>query len=119
MKYGWEHAYSPKAIAGAMKSLSHKEVGYRINILVARLCFRGIYFPQMGPLAWLKVIAENRRSIFDVIKDGFGDWLRGFKKNRVIPSIADKAALARLGYATAPQPAAQRTPPLPLEKYDG
>ena len=103
VKYGWEHAYSPKAIAGAMQSLSHKEVGYRINILVARLCFRGIYFPQMGPLAWVKVIAENRSSIFQVIRDGFGDWLNGFKKNRAIPSIADQAALQRLGYAHAPR----------------
>ena len=30
-------------------SLQPQAAGYRINILVARLCFRGIYFPQMGP----------------------------------------------------------------------
>ena len=111
VKYGWEGMYSPEAIAHAMKSLGHKEVGYRINILVARLCFRGIYFPQMGPLAWVRVIAENRRSIFQVIKDGFGDWLNGFKKNRVIPSIADQAALERLGYARPPQNAQHSAKP--------
>jgi hypothetical protein len=99
VKYAWAHCYSPEAIGQAMNSLGHKEVGYRINILVSRLCFRGIYFPQMGPLAWLKVIAQNRRSIFQVIKDGFGDWCNGFKKNRVIPSIADRGAMERLGYA--------------------
>ena len=111
VKYAWEGMYSPEAIAHAMKSLGDKEVGYRINILVARLCFRGIYFPQMGPLAWMRVIAENRRSIFQVIKDGFGDWLNGFKKNRVIPSIADQAALERLGYARRPQNAQYRAKP--------
>jgi len=36
-------------------SLNHKPLGYRINILIARLCFRGIYFPQMGRLR----LAEN------------------------------------------------------------
>jgi radical SAM superfamily enzyme YgiQ (UPF0313 family) len=102
VKYAWAHSYSPEAIAHAVKSLAHKEVGYRINILVSRLCFRGIYFPQMGPLAWLKVIAQNWQSIFGVIKDGFGDWCNGFKKNRVIPSIADRGAMERLGYMCPP-----------------
>jgi radical SAM superfamily enzyme YgiQ (UPF0313 family) len=102
VKHAWDHSYSPEAITHAVNSLSHKEVGYRINILVARLCFRGIYFPQMGPLAWLKVIAQNGRSILQVIKDGFGDWCNGFKKNRVIPSVADRSAMERLGYACPP-----------------
>ena len=106
VKYAWAHCYSPEAIGQAMNSLGHKEVGYRINILVSRLCFRGIYFPQMGLLAWLKVIAQNRRSIFRVIKDGFGDWCNGFKKNRVIPSIADRRAMERLGYTCPPPDAA-------------
>jgi hypothetical protein len=56
----------------------------------------------MGPLAWLKVIAQNSRSIVQVIKDGFGDWCNGFKKNRVIASVADRAAMERLGYACPP-----------------
>jgi radical SAM superfamily enzyme YgiQ (UPF0313 family) len=111
VKYAWAHSYSPEAISHAVNSLGHKEVGYRINILVARLCFRGIYFPQMGPLAWLKVIAQNWQSIFRVIKDGFGDWCNGFKKNRVIPSIADRAAMKRLGYACPPPDAEYRSGP--------
>jgi hypothetical protein len=94
-----------------VNSLGHKEVGYRINILVARLCFRGIYFPQMGLLAWLKVIAQNWQSIFGVIKDGFGAWCNGFKKNRVIPSIADRAAMERLGYALPPPNVEYRSRP--------
>jgi radical SAM superfamily enzyme YgiQ (UPF0313 family) len=102
VKHAWAHSYSPEAIRHAVNSLSYKGVGYRINILVSRLCFRGIYFPQMGPLAWLKVIAQNWQSIFQVIKDGFGDWCNGFKKNRVIPSIGDRTAMERLGYACPP-----------------
>ncbi len=111
VKHAWAHSYSPEAIRHAVNSLSYKGVGYRINILVSRLCFRGIYFPQMGPLAWLKVIAQNWQSIFQVIKDGFGDWCNGFKKNRVIPSIGDRTAMERLGYACPPPDAEYRGRP--------
>ncbi len=48
VKQGWAKSYSPEAIANAVASIAHKPLGYRINILIARLCFRGIYFPQMG-----------------------------------------------------------------------
>jgi len=46
VKLGWTNSYSPKAIEGAVDSIGHKPLGYRINILIARLCFRGIYFPR-------------------------------------------------------------------------
>jgi radical SAM superfamily enzyme YgiQ (UPF0313 family) len=71
VRIGWDRAYSPEAIEKAVDSLDYKPLGYRINILLARLCFRGIYFPQMGKLAWVKVIAQNRRVIFKLIKEGF------------------------------------------------
>jgi radical SAM superfamily enzyme YgiQ (UPF0313 family) len=74
VRIGWEKSYSPEAIGKAVDSLSHKPLGHRINILIARLCFRGIYFPSMGKFAWLKTITENRRTIFKLIKEGFGAW---------------------------------------------
>jgi len=37
------------------------------TVCLQRLCFRGIYFPMMGRLAWLKVIAQNRRTIFKLV----------------------------------------------------
>ncbi len=67
VKYGWAHAYSPEALAQAVDSLDDQQLGYRVNIFLARLCFRGIYFPMMGRLAWLKVIAQNRRTIFSLV----------------------------------------------------
>src|SRR3982074_2407919 len=70
--YGWTHAYSPEALEKALAAVAHKPIGYRINILIARLCFRGIYFPQLGRFAWVKTIAENRRAIFSLIREGFG-----------------------------------------------
>src|SRR5277367_4921952 len=75
VRLGWENAYSAEAIAKAVESLEHEPVGYRINTLIARLCFRGIYFPSMGRFAWVKTIFENRRVIFKLVRQGFGAGL--------------------------------------------
>jgi hypothetical protein len=71
VRIGGDRAYSPEAIEKAVDSLDYKPLGYGINILISRLCFRGIYFPQMGKLAWVKVIAQDRRTIFKLIKERF------------------------------------------------
>ena len=76
VKYGWAHSYSPEAVAHAVDSLNAKPLGFRVNILLSRLCFRGIYFPMMGRLAWVKVVAQNRRTIFKLVKEAFGAWYR-------------------------------------------
>jgi radical SAM superfamily enzyme YgiQ (UPF0313 family) len=83
VRKGWISSYNPEAIARAVDLLNHKPLGYRINIFIARLCFRGIYFPQMGRFAWLKTILENRRTIFKLIKQGFGGGLHA-----AVPSVA-------------------------------
>src|ERR1700692_504609 len=69
VKYGWEEAYSPKALAHAVNVLDDEPLGYRLNIFVARLCFRGIYFPMMGKMAWLKIVAQNRQTIFKLVRE--------------------------------------------------
>jgi radical SAM superfamily enzyme YgiQ (UPF0313 family) len=74
VKYGWANSYSAEAIEKAVDSLNDKPLGYRINIFIARICFRGIYFPQMGRLAWVQVITQNRRTIFKLAKEAFGAW---------------------------------------------
>ncbi len=72
VKYGWEHSYNPEAVAHAVDSLNAKPLGYRVNILISRLCFRGIYFPMMGRFAWVTVLRENRRIILKLIKEALG-----------------------------------------------
>ncbi|MGB8762494.1 MAG: radical SAM protein [Candidatus Sulfotelmatobacter sp.] len=74
VNYGWSHAYGPEAIAQAVDSLDDQPLGYRVNILIARLCFRGIYFPMLGRFAWWKVISENRNTIFKLARQGFEAW---------------------------------------------
>jgi len=74
VKRGWARSYSPEAMAHAVDSIKDKPLGYRINIFIARMCFRGIYFPQMGLWAWLKLTYQNRRTIFSFVREGFAIW---------------------------------------------
>jgi radical SAM superfamily enzyme YgiQ (UPF0313 family) len=71
VKRGWEDSYSPAAIRAAVDSLGREHIGYRVNILLAHLCFRGIYFSQKGLRAWLKVVAENRTVIARLVKEAW------------------------------------------------
>ena len=81
VNHAWNNSYSPEGIGKAVNSLSDKHFGHRINILIARLCFRGIYFPQMNKWAWIKLIAQNRRTIRNLITDAL-DSTRGWRKVR-------------------------------------
>ncbi|HEV2668800.1 MAG TPA: radical SAM protein [Blastocatellia bacterium] len=76
----WSASYSPARITEALDSISHKSVEARIMHLIARLFFRGIYFPQMGRWAWIKVIAQNRQTIFKLVGEAFGAWRRARRK---------------------------------------
>jgi radical SAM superfamily enzyme YgiQ (UPF0313 family) len=72
VKHGWDQTYSPDALADAVEALEDEPLGYRINIFLARLCFHGIYFPMMGRTAWAKLIFQNRKTIYKLMKQGFG-----------------------------------------------
>jgi radical SAM superfamily enzyme YgiQ (UPF0313 family) len=87
VKAGWASSYSAEAIGKAVDSLKDAPLGYRINIFISRMCFRGIYFPQMGPMAWMKVIAENRRTIFCLVSEGFSAWWN----HRPVPVVSPVA----------------------------
>jgi radical SAM superfamily enzyme YgiQ (UPF0313 family) len=91
VNYGWADAYSPQAIATAVASLEHQPVGYRINILVSRLLFRGIYFPLVGRWAWMKAITNNRRTIFKLVVEAFGAWRKA--RNNSPEKITRKAKI--------------------------
>jgi radical SAM superfamily enzyme YgiQ (UPF0313 family) len=67
VRQGWADSYSPAAIARAVASLAGRPPWLRISLFIGRLCFRGIYFPQMGRWAWLKVVVQNRRTILKLV----------------------------------------------------
>jgi radical SAM superfamily enzyme YgiQ (UPF0313 family) len=76
LNYGWAHSYSPEALAQAVAALDDQHVGDRVNVFLARLCFRGIYFPMLRKSSWLRVIIENRRTILRLFKEGVFRWMR-------------------------------------------
>jgi len=75
LRKGWANSYSPEAIEKVVDSLNHKPLDNRLNIFIMRLCFRGVYFPQLGRFAWVKTILENRRTILKLIKEAIGKQL--------------------------------------------
>ncbi|MGB7758907.1 MAG: radical SAM protein [Bryobacteraceae bacterium] len=72
--YAWKNSYSPAAIEGAIESIADEPAAYKISHLMSRLFFRGIYFPQKGVWAWLKLAAQNRGAIYRVIQDSLNRW---------------------------------------------
>jgi radical SAM superfamily enzyme YgiQ (UPF0313 family) len=77
----WVNSYSAEGIASAVNSISDQPIDQRLSILIARLCFRGIYFPQMGRWAWTKVIVQNRQTIYGLTKEALVTW-RAARKDR-------------------------------------
>src|ERR1041384_2854922 len=73
VQHAWASSYSAEAIERAVAGVDEKSIGYRINMFIARLCFRGIYFPQMSKWEWVKLIAQNRRTIFKLFAEAFGN----------------------------------------------
>ena len=76
----WEASYSPERNAQAVAAIADRPFQYRAGHLVARLFFRGIYFPQMTRRAWLKLIADNRRVIYGLVKEAAGKWRKARKQ---------------------------------------
>lgn len=77
----WTRSYSPERNWEAIDAIKHSPIQVRISHIVARLFFRGIYFPQMSTVSWLKLLFDNRRSIIELSQEGFTTY-RSFKKRR-------------------------------------
>ena len=86
---GWANSYSAEAISEAVESSSDKPLSYRIHILLGRLFFRGIYFPQIGKWAWIKRLAQNRRVIIRLTTEALSAGRDGRKKRKGTSRIPD------------------------------
>ncbi|HYP02685.1 MAG TPA: radical SAM protein, partial [Pyrinomonadaceae bacterium] len=78
----WTTSYSPERNAQAMDAIKDKPVEVRISHLVARLFFRGIYFPQMSKWAWMKLVAENRATLLGLVGEGVSTWRAARRRRR-------------------------------------
>jgi hypothetical protein len=87
----WSRSYSPERNWEAIQAIKNTPIDIRIGHLVARLFFRGIYFPQMSKRAWLKLLFDNRRSIISLTREGIRTWRLARKRQRVearaLPSV--------------------------------
>jgi len=83
----WLNSYSAAATSRAIERIADEPAAYKISHLIARIFFRGIYFPPKGIWGWLKVIAQNRSPISRIVKDCVTNW-RGQAADRGIPEAA-------------------------------
>jgi hypothetical protein len=74
VRRAWLEAYSPEATERALESIADEPAAYKISHFLARLFFRGIYFPQKGTWKWLRLIAQNRRAVYRITKDCMKRW---------------------------------------------
>jgi radical SAM superfamily enzyme YgiQ (UPF0313 family) len=79
----WARSYSPERNWEAIESIKHAPIQVRIGHLVARLFFRGIYFPQMGKAAWMKLLFQNRKTISSLTREGIKTWRNAKRKKKV------------------------------------
>ena len=67
VRQAWATSYNPKTIASAIGWLESRSFPDRLIHLIARLAFRGIYFPQMKRREWVQVLFQNRGPIFRLL----------------------------------------------------
>ncbi|HEY8224914.1 MAG TPA: radical SAM protein [Pyrinomonadaceae bacterium] len=70
----WRMSYSPERNEKVIDSLRLHGLDTRGMHFLMRLFFRGIYVPQMTRTAWVKLIAQNRRSIFKLLREGVAKY---------------------------------------------
>jgi radical SAM superfamily enzyme YgiQ (UPF0313 family) len=87
VREAWAASYSPAANASAMKWLESASLPDRIIHLLARLAFRGIYFPQMKRRDWINILLQNRGSICRIILQAL--QMKRRMKMKKIPWLQD------------------------------
>jgi radical SAM superfamily enzyme YgiQ (UPF0313 family) len=95
VEYAWTNSYSPAATRRAIASIADQPVPYKISHVIARVFFRGIYFPQKGAWGWLRLLAQNRGTIFRLIKESFTNWGGTAREGSALKSEAGKAGRKR------------------------
>jgi hypothetical protein len=96
VRYAWTNAYSPASTRKAIDSIADAPAAYKISHLIARLFFRGIYFPNKGAWAWVKAITENRGTIAHVAGECRTNW-RGNRAPAGEPAFDEAAPQAVSG----------------------
>jgi radical SAM superfamily enzyme YgiQ (UPF0313 family) len=86
----WRRSYSPQRNKQVVDLLTPDNLDIGAMHFLMRLFFRGIYVPQMTTTAWLKLIAQNRKSIFTLVRKGIASYRAAHNRQ---PEKATAAAL--------------------------
>jgi radical SAM superfamily enzyme YgiQ (UPF0313 family) len=87
----WMTSYSPENNERAIKWFGGRDINDEIMHFVMRMFFRGIYFPQRNTRTWVKSIAQNRKPIMRLVREGVGKY-RESRRNASVNSTATPAA---------------------------
>jgi radical SAM superfamily enzyme YgiQ (UPF0313 family) len=88
LEKAWSSSYSPQSNGKVVDWLSGRRFDDRIIHLVMRLCFRGIYYPQMNKSAWIKLVVQNRKPILTLVKGGVGEYRAARKRRAAVAAMA-------------------------------
>jgi len=75
----WRRGYGRRAFARTQRWLvdNRKPFDHQVAFLVARLLFRGIYFRQSTPWAWIRLLVSNAGTIARLVLHRLLDWPEG------------------------------------------
>lgn len=76
----WRKSYSPQRNKQVVDLLTQRSLEAGAMHFLMRLFFRGIYVPQMTATAWLRLIFQNRKSIFTLVRKGIGKYRKAHKR---------------------------------------
>ena len=82
----WLASYSPERNQEAIDWFKGRDINDQIMHFVMRMFFRGIYFPQRNARVWTKLVAQNRKPILKLVKDGYGKYREGRKTSAAVPA---------------------------------
>jgi radical SAM superfamily enzyme YgiQ (UPF0313 family) len=76
VREAWSRCYDPRAVAAALEKICHRPFKEKAVLLCTRLLFRGIYFPQMTRRQWIRLLISYRKSILQILREGFIEFRR-------------------------------------------
>jgi radical SAM superfamily enzyme YgiQ (UPF0313 family) len=89
LDYAWSTSYSPESNQKAIDWFGGSDINDRIMHLIMRMFFRGIYFPQRSARVWTRLVAQNRKPILRLVKDGYGKYREGRKTTSAVPAAVN------------------------------
>jgi radical SAM superfamily enzyme YgiQ (UPF0313 family) len=97
VREAWSRSYEPPAVASALEKIRNRPFKERAVLLCTRLLFRGIYFPQMTRVQWIRLLISYRGSILRILGEGFHEFRRK-KENASSVAPTPQKILADSGF---------------------